>query len=65
METGAEYMEKVLEAKELAEGMLDIMYTIQTAQQDRLIPITILKPFEAVLKQIYLLLIEVEESVEI
>lgn len=65
METGAEYMEKVLEAKELAEGMLDIMYTIQTAQQDRLIPITILKPFEAVLKQIYLLLKEVEESVEI
>lgn len=65
MGTGAEYMEKVLEAKELAEGMLDIMYTIQTAQQDRLIPITILKPFEAVLKQVYLLLKEVEESVEI
>lgn len=65
MEPRTEYMEKVLEAKELAEGMLDIMYTIQTAQQDRLIPITILKPFEAVLKQIYLLLKEVEESVEI
>lgn len=65
METGTEYMEKVLEAKELAEGLLDIMYTIQTAQQDRMIPITILKPFETVLKQIYLLLKEVEEGVEI
>lgn len=65
MGTGIEYMEKVLEAKELAEGLLDITYTIQTAQQDKLIPITILKPFEAVLKQIYLLLKEVEESVEI
>lgn len=65
MEPRTEYVEKVLEAKELAGGLLDIMYTIQTAQQDELIPITILKPFEAVLKQIYLLLKEVEESVEI
>ena len=46
-------------------GLLDIMYAIQTAQQDVLIPITILSPFETVLNRVYLLLKEIEESVKI
>lgn len=55
-------LDRILEMKELVNGLLDIMYTIQTAQQDELIPITILSPFEAVLKRVYTLLEETEKN---
>lgn len=55
-------LDRILEMEELVKGLLDIMYTIQTAQQDELVPITILSPFEAVLKRIHTLLKEIEKS---
>lgn len=58
-------LDRILESEELVKGLLDIMYAIQTAQQDALIPITILSPFETVLNRVYLLLKEIEESVKI
>ena len=57
-------LDKILEAEELVKGLVDTMLTIQTAQQDELVPITILSPFGAVLKRVYLLLEEVEKSTE-
>ena len=53
----------ILEAEELVKGLLDTMLTIRTAQQDELIPLTILCPFEVVLKRVDLLLKEIEESI--
>ncbi len=58
-------LDRILESEELVKGLLDIMYAIQTAQQDVLIPITILSPFETVLNRVSLLLKEIEESVKI
>ncbi len=58
-------LDRILEAEELAKGLLDTMYAIQTAQHDELIPITILSPFETVLKRIYSLLKEIEETSKI
>lgn len=55
-------LDKILEAEELIKGLLDTMFAIHTAQQDELIPITILSPFEAVLKRVHLLLEEVERN---
>jgi len=52
----------ILEADDLTSGLLETIYAIQTAQQDNLIPITILSTFEAVLKQIHSLLGEVKGS---
>lgn len=57
-------LDRILEAEELVKGLIDMIFTIQTAQQDELVPITILSPFEAVLKRIYSLLEEVEKSTE-
>lgn len=58
-------LDRILEAEELVQGLLDTMYAIQTARQDALIPITILSTFEAVLKRVHLLLKEVETSTKI
>lgn len=55
-------LDRILEAEELAKGLLDTMYAIQTSRQDELIPITILAPFEAVLQRIYSLLKEMKED---
>lgn len=58
-------LDRILEAEELVQGLLDTMYAIQTARQDVLIPITILSTFEVVLKRVHLLLKEVETSTKI
>lgn len=58
-------LDRILEAEELVKGLIDTMLTIQTAQQDELMPITILNPFEAALKRVYSLLEEVERNTEI
>lgn len=55
-------LDKVLEAEELVKGLMDMIFTIHTAQQDGLVPITILSPFEAVLEKIHSLLEEVEKN---
>lgn len=55
-------LDRILEAEELAKGLIDMIFTIQTAQQDELVPITILGPFEAVLEKIHSLLEEVEKN---
>lgn len=55
-------LDRILEAEELVKGLIDMMFTIQTAQQDKLVPITILSPFEAVLEKIHSLLEEVEKN---
>lgn len=55
-------LDRILEAEELVKGLIDMMFTIQTAQQDELVPITILSPFEAVLEKIHSLLEEVEKN---
>jgi len=57
-------LDKILEAEELVKGLVDTMLTIQTAQQDELVPITILSPFEVVLKRVYSLLEEIETSID-
>ncbi len=53
--------DKLQQAKELVKGLRDIMYYMETAKQDKLIPITILGPSETVLDKIYSLLEEMEE----
>lgn len=58
-------LDRILEAEELVQGLLDTRYAIQTARQDVLIPITILSTFEAVLKRVDLLLKEVETGTKI
>lgn len=58
-------LDRILEAEELVKGLVDTMFTIQTAQQGELVPITILSLFEAALKKVYSLLEEVEKSTEI
>lgn len=55
-------MDKLRQAIELINRLLDTMIYIETAEQDRLIPITILCPFEAVLEKVGLLLKEIEEK---
>lgn len=54
-------LDKILEAQELVKGLLDIMYAMQTAEQDKLLPITILNPFGTVLMRISILLAEIEK----
>ena len=55
-------MDKLRQAAELINGLLDAMIYIETAEQDRLIPITILCPFEAALEKDVLLLKKIEEK---
>lgn len=54
--------DRILEAEELVEGLLDTIYAIQTARQEKLIPLTILSPVEAVLRRVGALLEEVEQN---
>lgn len=55
-------LDRILEAKELVNGLVDTIYTIRTAQQDDLVPLTILIPFEVALKKVYSLLEDVEKN---
>ena len=56
-----ENLDKLRRAKDLINGLLDMMIYIEDARQDKLIPITVLCPFEAVLERAYLMLNEVEK----
>lgn len=55
-------MDKLRQAAELINGLHDAMIYIETAERDRLIPITILCPFEAALEKAVLLLKKIEEK---
>lgn len=55
-----ESMERLLKLKNLIKGLHDTMVYMETAEQDKMIPITVLSPFEAVLEQACLLLEETE-----
>lgn len=54
--------DNIQQAKNLVKGLRDVMFYIETAEQDKLIPITILSPFEAVLEEVGSLLEEMEEG---
>ena len=54
--------DRLLQAKDLVKGLRDIMFYMETAEQDKLIPITILGPSEVVLEKVYSLLTEMEEE---
>ena len=54
--------DRLLQAKDLVKGLRDIMFYMETAEQDKLIPITILGPSEVVLEKVYSLLVEMEEG---
>lgn len=51
-----EKCDEIYRSRDLVKGMLDTMIYIETAQQDKLIPITVLGPFEEVLEKVYSLL---------
>ena len=53
-------LDKLRQAKDLINGLLDMMIYIEDARQDKLIPVTILCPFVAVLEKVFLMLDEVE-----
>ena len=55
-------LDKLYQAEKLINGLFDTMVYIEMAEQDRLIPITILCPFEAVLGKAGLLLKKIEEK---
>ncbi len=55
-------LDKLQQAKDLVKGLRDIMFYMETAEQDKLIPITILGPSEVVLEKVYSLLVEMEEG---
>lgn len=50
------------QVEKLVKGLLDNMYYIETAKQDKLIPITILCSFETVLEKIYFLVKEITDE---
>ena len=50
------------QAKDLVRGLRDIMFYMETAEQDRLMPITVHAPSEAVLEKVYSLLEGMEEE---
>jgi len=54
-------LDKLRQAKDLINGLLDMMIYIEDARQDKLIPATVLCPFEAVLERAALMLNEVEK----
>lgn len=49
-------LDNLEQAENLIKGLLDTTYYMETAKQDKLIPITVLCPFEAVLEKIYSLI---------
>ena len=54
--------DKLEQSKALVNGLRDTMFYLETAKQDRVIPITILSTFEAVLEKICSMLEEIEEK---
>jgi len=56
-----ENLDKLRRAKDLINGLQDMMIYIEDARQDKLIPVTVLCPFEAVLEKAFLMLDEVEK----
>lgn len=57
-----ERCDKIYRSRDLVKGILDTMIYIETAQQDKLIPITVLCPFEEVLEKVYSLLGEADRK---
>ena len=55
-------LDKLGQSKALVKGVCDTMFYMETAKQDKLIPITILGTFEATLEKVYLLLKDIEET---
>lgn len=55
-----ESLERMLKVKNIIKGLYDTMVYMETAEQDKMIPITVLCPFEAALEQACLLLEEAE-----
>ena len=55
-------MDKLEQSKALVNGLRDTMFYLETAKQDKVIPITILSTFEAVLEKIFTMLEEIEEK---
>ena len=49
------------QVENLVKGLLDTMYYMETAKQDKLIPITVLCPFEAVLEKVYSLIKDITD----
>ncbi len=58
----SEMHDNMEQAEALVKGLLDIMYYMETAKQDILIPISVLCPFEEVLEKIYSLLKNANEK---
>lgn len=56
-----ESLEKLLKVKNLIKGLLDAMVCMEMAEQDKMVPITVLCPFEAVLEKACFLLEEAED----
>lgn len=54
--------DRLHQAKDLITGLRDIMFYMETAEQDKLIPITVLCPFEAVLEKVSSLFEEMKEE---
>lgn len=54
-------LDELEQAKMLIKGLSDVMYYIETAKQDKLIPITVLCSFEAVLERTFLLIEKIEK----
>ena len=55
-----ESLERLLKVKNLIKGLYDTMVYMETAEQDKMIPITVLCPFEVALEKACLLLEEAE-----
>lgn len=55
-------LDKLGQSKALVKGLCDTMFYMETAKQDKLIPITVFGTFEAALEKVYSLLGEIEET---
>ena len=55
-------LDKLGQSMALVKGLRDAMFYMETAEQDKLIPVTILGTFEASLEKIYSLLGEIKET---
>ena len=55
-------LDRIQQTKDLVKGLRDTMFYMETAEQDKLIPITILGAFEAVLEKVLSLLEEIEKE---
>ena len=53
-------LDKLEQSKILVNGLRDTMFYLETAKQDKVIPVTILSTFETVLEKICSLLEEIE-----